>query len=62
MFAPEDKREAMIDALVADGGKFHEFLTSFSEKCLGDTKFLSGDEVSVHDFVCAGFFVNVVLN
>ncbi len=32
------------------------------ETCLGDSKFLCGDEVTIYDIQVAGFFTNLVLN
>ena len=62
MFASDEERDALVDVFVAADGPFHQFLNSLSSKCLGDSKFLCGDEVTIHDFVVAGFFVNVPLN
>ena len=62
MFAPDDQRDAKLDELCGAEGPYRKFLNSLSSKCLGDTKFLCGDTVTVHDYVVAGFFVNVVLN
>lgn len=31
-------------------------------KCMGDDKFICGDSLTVADFVCGGFYVNLVLN
>jgi len=61
-FAPEEQKEAMMDAMVADGGAFPTYLESLSSKCLGDSKFLCGETTTIHDFCVAGWFTNVVLN
>ena len=39
-----------------------KFMDDFANHCLGDTKFLCGDEVSIADFACTGFYVNQVEN
>merc|ERR1711998_419751 len=62
MFASDEERPAKLEALVAEGGPWRNFLTSFSDKCLGDSKFLCGETVTVHDMAAAGFFHNIVLN
>ena len=62
MYAPDDHREAKLDALVSDDGPFVALLNSLATKCLGDSKFLCGETVTIHDFVVAGQFCNLVLN
>ena len=47
-YLPDDAKAAALEEMVA--GPFKDFLNSLSSKCLGDTKFLTGDEVTIHDF------------
>ena len=37
-------------------------MNDLDTKCLGKSKFLCGDKVTIYDFCIAGFFVNSVLN
>ena len=37
-------------------------MNDFVTKCLGDSKFICGDEVSVADIVIAGFYFNMGRN
>ena len=62
MFAPEAERAEKLQALIAEGGAYRNWLVSLTDKCLGDSKFLCGDEVTIHDFCVAGLFVNLILN
>ena len=39
-----------------------KLMNDFGSKILGASKFICGDEVTVADFACAGFYVNVVEN
>ena len=58
MFAPEDQKGAKMQEVFA---KLPEVLAKL-EKVLPETKFLSGDSVSIYDILVAGFFTNIVLN
>ena len=55
----EDKEKLITDAILVGGVKFFDSLT---KTCLGDSKFLCGEKVSIYDFSVAGFFTNMVLN
>jgi glutathione S-transferase len=62
LFASDENRPALLEALTAENGPMHTMLISLSSKCLGDTKFLCGDELTIHDFCVAGAMCNVTLN
>ena len=59
-FAPDAEKPALLKAIYEDS--FPAAMKLLTEKCLGDSKFLGGDSLTIHDFGVAGFFVNVVLN
>merc|ERR1712150_224508 len=61
-FAKEEEKEGLIDAMVADDGQWPAFLKTLSDKCLGDSKFICGDNLTIADFVVGGWFTNVVFN
>ena len=61
VFKAKDE-EAKAQATKELGEAHIKFMEDFSTKCLGDTKFLCGDEVSIADFACAGFYTNAVEN
>ena len=60
MFSEAADKQEKIDAMIA--GPFTDFLKSFSDCCLGDTKFLCSDKVTIYDFAVAGMFINFILN
>ena len=55
-----DDKEAIKNAVVDEHIKLMQDLTT---KCLTDDhKFICGDTLTVADFVCGGFYFNIVLN
>ena len=60
MFAPEEKKPELKQALLDT--HIPALLTTFTEKCLGESKFLCGEEVTIYDFVCAGGILNSFAN
>ena len=60
MYYDGDDKQAKIDAMVAD--QFPAFLKTFSDNCLGDTKFLCGDTLTTYDMDVAGKFTNCIFN
>jgi len=60
MFFAGDKKEEMTKALLETHAP--AMLKNFSEKCLGESKFLCGDTVTIHDMVCAGGILNSLAN
>jgi len=62
LFASDEARPAILEAITAADGPFIAMLNSLTTKCLGDSKFLCGDEITIHDFAVAGAFCNVTLN
>ena len=58
IFVPEADKPAALEKLLSE--HFPAAMKLLSEKCLGDTKFISGDELSIADFCVGGFFTNLV--
>ena len=55
----KENREAMMEEVFSKD--VPNFFTKF-ETCLGDSKFLCGDELTVYDFSVGGVFTNLILN
>ena len=51
--------EEKVAAIKDFGDANVKFSEDFATKCLGATKFLCGDEVTMADFCCAGFYTNM---
>ena len=62
LYGPEDKKAAALEELTAEGGVFQKFTITLSDKCLGDTKYLCGDTLTIHDFMVGGTLHNMVSN
>jgi len=46
----------------AYGAQHTNFMNDFTASCLGDSKFICGDTVTIYDLCIAGFYTNAVLN
>jgi len=60
MFSPEDKKEELTKALLDK--HIPEMLSTLSKHCIGNSKFLCGETVTIHDMVVAGGILNSIAN
>ena len=55
-----DEREAKMKEYLEV--HFPAFMNDFATKCLGDSKYLCGETLTMFDFRAAGMFLNFILN
>ena len=60
IFVPDAEKPAALEKCLNEN--LPAAFKLLTEKCLGDTKFLCGDELTHADFHIGGFFTNMVFN